>query len=122
MNTEDPSVFLSFYKIILKENNALQKTINFIKETYSTDNQKIQYGNDQIDWFDFANYYLFFLYYFFLIILFFVVFLRRKFNFITFTTLGGLSFFPFFITSLEMRLYDIIVYISTFLFGEHYAT
>ena len=115
-----PDTFLSLYNTVLKENDALEKTLNYIKETYSTDNQKIKYSNDQIDWFVFTNYYLFFLYFLFLVILCFVIFLRKKINYITLTVVGGFCIFPFLITTLEMRSYDIIVYIGTFVLGKTY--
>lgn len=113
--------YLDLFNKVSNENKTINKSIQYLNDSSSTDNQRIMYGNDQLAWFQFYNNVLFLLYLFFLLIFLIVLFLKKNylrstklFLFLTF------SLFPFIITSIELFFYNIIIYIYTFLFLRMY--
>ena len=113
--------YLDLFNKVSNENKSINKSIQYLNDTTSTDNQRINYGNDQLEWFQFYNNILFFLYYFFLLIFIIVLILKKDYLSRTKILLFIVFFlYPLMITSVELFFYNTFIYIYTFFFTRMY--
>ena len=105
--------YINLFTTVSKENQSLTKTINYMKDTTSTDNQRIIYGNDQILWYQSLNNILFMIYSLLFLILIILLFFRKYLPYIKFFLFVFFLLLPFIITPIEIIIYNIYVYIYT---------
>lgn len=110
------------YKIILNQNQSLQNTIKNISEVYSTDDRKTIYENEKNAGFQTIYNYLLVLYYA-LIVLLGILFTNTKKKVTLREKIIILCLFilyPFVIDYVENIIFDIFIYIYTFIRGTTY--
>lgn len=111
---------VSLFNTVLNENNLLDKSIKSLKEKNSTDNKKSHYQNDRIVFFHNINSYLYYIYYILLLIFVIILIINRKKYLFLIYLIPILSLFPYVIRPIEILIYNISVYIFTFIKGVAY--
>jgi VIT1/CCC1 family predicted Fe2+/Mn2+ transporter len=109
--------YFSLFTTVSNENDTLIANIKNLNDYYSTDDQKVIYEEQQKQWFDAINLYLYFIFYA-LLIIFAVYFILKntKYTILSkFIILICLLIFPFIIAPIEIVIYNFIIYIWSFL-------
>ena len=117
------SNYTELYHTVAKENDSIDKTVKYMEETYSTDNQKVLYTNKQVEWIQLLNIYLIVFYFILFITLSILLFKNNKHSNLKkgiFILLFLL--FPFVIISIELFFYNIYNYIVSFLLLKMYPS
>lgn len=112
--------YFRLFTIVFNENNSLQNSIKNLKEIYSTDDQKVNYENEHIQFFINTNNFLYIVYYC-LVLLFAVMLRNNKFSrtmkaFI----IISLLLYPFFGSYVEISIFNIIRYVWSFILVRAY--
>jgi uncharacterized protein YdcH (DUF465 family) len=112
----------NFYNSIVNQNNQLDTEIQQYKNNYSTDDQKVFYQSQQVDYLNIFNSYLFIIYYAFLIIFcYFLYYSNTMSKYMKIGILLLLILYPFSIMMIEKNIYNTIMYIFSFINGIAYA-
>lgn len=115
----------NYFNALKKQNDALSETIDGLKSSYSSDNQKVYYLHNQAETAKYMGWLLFFIYY---IVLFWVVFAifygkrNQSVNFywkIFFLVL--FVAYPFYIFYLEYHLYEAFQYTMSLITANAYV-
>jgi hypothetical protein len=112
----------NYYNSIVNQNNQLDVEIQQYKNNYSTDDQKVFYQSQQVDYLNLFNSYLFIIYYAFLII--FCYFLYYSKTLSAYMRIGIvllLILYPFFIMMIEKNIYNTVMYIFSIINGIAYT-
>lgn len=121
-STSNSKDYFSLFTAVFNENNSLQNNIQILKDTYSTDDKKFNYENDQMQWFISTNNFLYCVY-FFLVMLFAVIIIlkNQKYSYkIEIAMITLFIVFPFIVGPIEIFIYNIIRYIWSFIMIRAY--
>ena len=113
MNINNSVIFLE------KQNAQLLKNIRSIEDNTTTNNQKINYIDQNIHTYKQINYYLFILYYIFVIMVAYKLFSAKTSNvYSNIFYLLGFGIFPYVIYPIELKMYEFVLYIYAFTHGN----
>lgn len=111
------SNYFTLFTTVSNENDTLETNVKKLNEYYSTDDQKVNYEELQIQWFNTIKNYLYFTYYTLVLTLAILLIIKNtKYTKVyKFTIILCLVVFPFIIAPIEIIIYNIITYIWSFL-------
>lgn len=116
------NIDLNYYNSIANQNKQMDTEIQKNKNNYSTDDQKVYYQSQQVDYLNLFNSYLFIIFYSLLIILcYFLYYSKTLSNYMKIGMIVGLTLFPFIIMTIEKNAYNTIMYIFAIINGIAYT-
>ena len=114
------SEYITLIKVVSSENDNLVKSISDIQDKRTTDNQIVNYKNEQTSWFKNMNRMLLILYYFLVLIMMYQIMIKKISSTNKYIAIFLLMVFPFTISKLELLLYNTMKYIWTFIMCVEY--
>ena len=105
------------------QNTQLEQKIRTNEDNTTTNNQKINYMGQSINTYQQINYYLFILYYIFVVFAVYKLFRSKNSDF--YSNIFYLLFFgifPYVIYPIELKLYNLVLYIYAFVNGNVYSS
>lgn len=112
----------SLFRTVSNENKTIENNIQNLTDVYSTDDQKVNYENDQIEWFIKTNNILYYIYYFLVLLFAIIIIMKNKRYLISIKILMivSLLIMPFLIGPIEIGIYNIVRYIWSFIMVRAY--
>ncbi len=114
------SEYKTLIKVVTLQNDNLEKNILDIQDKRNTDNQIVNYKNEQTSWFNNMNRILLVLYYFLVLICMYQIMKKKTSSTNKYMTIFLLLVFPFVIGKIELLLYNTLKYIWTFIMCVEY--
>jgi hypothetical protein len=114
------SEYKALITIVSSQNDNLVKSISDIQDKRTTDNQIVNYKNEQTSWFNNMNKILLVLYYFQALIFMYQMIKKNILSTNKYITFFLLLVFPFVIGKIELLLYNTMKYIWTFIMCVEY--
>ena len=114
------SEYKALITIVSSQNDNLVKSISDIQDKRTTDNQIVNYKNEQTSWFNNMNKILLVLYYFLALIFMYQMIKKNISSTNKYITFFLLLVFPFVIGKIELLLYNTMKYIWTFIMCVEY--
>ena len=114
------SEYITLIKVVSSQNDNLEKNISEIQDKRTTDNQIVNYKNEQTSWFNNMNRMLLVLYYFLALIFMYQLIEKKISSTNKYMTVFFLLVFPFVIGKIELLLYNTMKYIWTFIMCVEY--
>jgi hypothetical protein len=114
------SEYKALITIVSSQNDNLVKSISDIQDKRTTDNQIVNYKNEQTSWFNNMNKILLVLYYFLALIFMYQMIKKNILSTNKYITFFLLLVFPFVIGKIELLLYNTMKYIWTFIMCVEY--
>ena len=115
------NTFANLYNTVCSENNAIQTTIQNMKNTFSTDESKQMYQSTEVSNLNYVNGILFYIF-FFLVILLISILLKQNVS-MTYKIIIVLLviIYPFVIYPIEYGINNVLLYIWAVINGNVYA-
>jgi len=111
----------NFYNSIAGQNKQLDTEIQNYKSNYSTDDQKVFYQSQQVDYLNLFNSYLFIIYYALLVILcYFLYYSKTLSRYVRIGMIVTITLYPFLIMNTEKIVLNFIMYIFAIINGNAY--
>ncbi len=114
------SEYKTLIKVVSSQNDNLEKRISDIQDKRTTDNQIVNYKNEQTSWFKNMNRMLLVLYYFLALISMYQIMGKKTSSTNKYMAVFFLLLFPFVIGKIELLLYNTMIYIWTFIMCVEY--
>ena len=114
------SEYITLIKVVSSQNENLEKNISEIQDKRTTDNQIVNYKNEQTSWFNNMNRMLLVLYYLLACIFMYQIMKKKTSSTNKYTAIFLLLVFPFVISKIELLLYNTLKYIWTFIMCVEY--
>lgn len=114
------SEYKALIKVVSSQNYNLVKSISEIEDKRTTDNQIVNYKNEQTSWFNKMNKIMLVLYYFLAFIFMYQIIQKKTSSSNKYIIVFLLLVFPFVIDKIEFLLYNTMKYIWTFLMCVEY--
>lgn len=114
------SEYITLIKVVSSQNDNLEKNISEIQDKRNTDNQIVNYKNEQTSWFNNMNRILLVLYYFLAFIFMYQLMEKKILSTSKYMVVFVLLVFPFVIGKIELLLYNTMKYIWTFIMCVEY--
>ena len=114
------SEYITLIKVVSSQNDNLEKNISEIQDKRTTDNQIVNYKNEQTSWFNNMNRMLLVLYYLLACIFMYQIMKKKTSSTNKYTAIFLLLVFPFVISKIEILLYNTFKYIWTFIMCVEY--
>ena len=114
------SDYKSLIKVVSSQNDNLVKSILDIQDKRTTDNQIVNYKNEQTSWFNDMNKMLLVLYYFLVLIFMYQIIKKNISSTNKYVLIFFLLVFPFAIGKIELLLYNTMIYIWSFIMCVEY--
>jgi hypothetical protein len=111
------------YNAVQWQNDMLQTSYSKLRDIFSTDNQKVKYLLDNMNWYVYVNYYLWYIYYFVSLAVLYCVFYGKDRGFSVYTkVLIFIAFlvYPLVIASIEYGILDWLYYLYSLFRGSVY--
>ena len=111
------------YNAIQWQNDMLQTSYSKLRDIFSTDNQKVKYLLDNMNWYVYVNYYLWYIYYIVSLAVLYCVFYGKDRGFSVYTkVLIFIAFlvYPLVIASIEYGILDWLYYLYSLFRGSVY--
>ena len=111
----------NFYNSIVNQNKQLDTEIQNYKNNYSTDDQKVFYQSQQVDYLNLFNSYLFIIYYSLLVVLcYFLYYSKTLSKYMRIGMVILITLYPFIIMTIEKNIFVILMYIFAVINGNAY--
>ena len=111
----------NFYNSIVNQNKQLDTEIQNYKNNYSTDDQKVFYQSQQVDYLNLFNSYLFIIYYALLVVLcYFLYYSKTLSKYMRIGMVILITLYPFIIMTIEKNIFVILMYIFAVINGNAY--
>jgi hypothetical protein len=111
------------YNAVQWQNDMLQTSYSKLRDIFSTDNQKVKYLLDNMNWYVYVNYYLWYIYYIVSLAVLYCVFYGKDRGFSVYTkVLIFIAFlvYPLVIASIEYGILDWLYYLYSLFRGSVY--
>ena len=111
------------YNAVQWQNDMLQTSYSKLRDIFSTDNQKVKYLLDNMNWYVYVNYYLWYIYYIVSLAVLYCVFDGKDRGFSVYTkVLIFIAFlvYPLVIASIEYGILDWLYYLYSLFRGSVY--
>jgi hypothetical protein len=116
------SITFPLFNSVFNENNILNNTMKQIHESNSTYDQNVYYENERIGWLKNISSFLFFTYFIlFSIIILQTIIKKNKMNFKICLLYLLLFSYPFYVNHIQNFIYNMMIYIYTFIQNKSYA-
>jgi hypothetical protein len=111
----------NFYNSIVNQNKQLDAEIQNYKNNYSTDDQKVFYQSQQVDYLNLFNSYLFIIYYaLFLVLCYFLYYSKTLSKYMRIGMVILITLYPFIIMTIEKNIFVVLMYIFAVINGNAY--
>jgi hypothetical protein len=111
----------NFYNSIVNQNKQLDAEIQNYKNNYSTDDQKVFYQSQQVDYLNLFNSYLFIIYYaLFLVLCYFLYYSKTLSKYMRIGMVILILLYPFIIMTVEKNIFVVLMYIFAVINGNAY--
>jgi hypothetical protein len=111
----------NFYNSIVNQNKQLDAEIQNYKNNYSTDDQKVFYQSQQVDYLNLFNSYLFIIYYaLFLVLCYFLYYSKTLSKYMRIGMVILILLYPFIIMTVEKNIFVVLMYIFAIINGNAY--
>lgn len=111
----------NFYNSIVNQNKQLDAEIQNYKNNYSTDDQKVFYQSQQVDYLNLFNSYLFIIYYALLVVLcYFLYYSKTLSKYMRIGMVILITLYPFIIMTIEKNIFVVLMYIFAVINGNAY--
>jgi hypothetical protein len=111
----------NFYNSIVNQNKQLDAEIQNYKNNYSTDDQKVFYQSQQVDYLNLFNSYLFIIYYaLFLVLCYFLYYSKTLSKYMRIGMVILITLYPFIIMTVEKNIFVVLMYIFAVINGNAY--